>query len=260
MKKIGSTLVGLALLTIFSSNCNSQQKAPGTPAAAPAAPAATTTPAAPAPAATSAAPAGLKAVVKFSGTPPAAMKLNRQSDPVCAKVAKNDETVVVNSNGTLKNAVVRVTAGATAPSAPPATPVTVTQHECMYAPRVVAGMTGQALEIVNGDPVLHNIHAYSGTTTTFNQAQMQKSAPIKKTIGDGVTKLKCDVHPWMTGYTVGNANPYICVTGNDGSCTLGSLPAGTYTVEAWHEKYGTKTAQVTVGTTPGSVEFSFSAQ
>ena len=123
---------------------------------------------------------------------------------------------------------------------------------------MIAGVTGQELQIANGDPLLHNIHAYSGTATAFNQAQMQKSAPIKKTLPAGVTKFKCDVHPWMTGYAVGNDNPFICVTDNTGSCTISGLPSGAYTLEAWHEKYGTKTVDVAAGA--ASAEFTFVAQ
>jgi hypothetical protein len=42
-------------------------------------------------------------------------------------------------------------------------------------------------------------------------------------------------------------HPYFAVTGADGKFSLKGLPPGTYTVEAWHEKAGTQTAQVTVG-------------
>ena len=33
----------------------------------------------------------------------------------------------------------------------------------------------------------------------------------------------------------------------DGSFEIKDLPPGTYTLEAWHEKFGTRTAQVTIG-------------
>ena len=104
---------------------------------------------------------------------------------------------------------------------------------------------------------MHNIHAYVGTATGFNQAQMKGSKDIEKIIGAGITKFKCDVHPWMTGYTVGNDNPYVCVTGDTGECSLGNVPNGTYTVEAWHEKYGTKTVDVTVNNGVVNADFTY---
>ncbi|HYE65408.1 MAG TPA: carboxypeptidase-like regulatory domain-containing protein, partial [Pyrinomonadaceae bacterium] len=41
-------------------------------------------------------------------------------------------------------------------------------------------------------------------------------------------------------------HPFYAVTGEDGSYEIKGLPAGTYTVAAWHEKFGEKTMQVTV--------------
>ena len=36
------------------------------------------------------------------------------------------------------------------------------------------------------------------------------------------------------------------MTGGDGTFKIDNVPPGKYTVEAWHEKYGTKTQEVTV--------------
>jgi uncharacterized protein (DUF2141 family) len=59
--------------------------------------------------------------------------------------------------------------------------------------------------------------------------------------------FKCDVHPWMSAYCGVLDNPFYSVTGEDGTFALNKLPAGTYVVEAWHEKYGTQSQTVTVG-------------
>jgi len=41
---------------------------------------------------------------------------------------------------------------------------------------------------------------------------------------------------------------------------LGSLPPGTYTIKAWHEKLGTSSQQVTIGANETkSLEFVFKA-
>jgi len=60
-----------------------------------------------------------------------------------------------------------------------------------------------------------------------------------------VVHLKCDVHNFMSGFVVVVDSPY-AVAGEDGRYAVQGLPAGTYTVTAWHEKLGEKTAQVTV--------------
>ena len=76
-----------------------------------------------------------------------------------------------------------------------------------------------------------------------------------------MVRFKCDVHGWMAAYVGVVAHPYFAVTGADGSFKLDGVPPGTYTVEAWHERFGTKTAQVTVGDRQAqTVPFTFAAE
>ena len=50
----------------------------------------------------------------------------------------------------------------------------------------------------------------------------------------------------MTGFVVVTDHPFFQTTGADGSFKLDKVPAGKYTIEAWHSRYGLKTASVTV--------------
>jgi hypothetical protein len=50
----------------------------------------------------------------------------------------------------------------------------------------------------------------------------------------------------MHGWLVATENPYFAVTDNSGSFKLTDVPAGSYTVEVWHEKLGKSTQKVTV--------------
>jgi hypothetical protein len=59
--------------------------------------------------------------------------------------------------------------------------------------------------------------------------------------------VKCDVHPWMQSYIGVSSHPFFAVTPKEGSYEIRDLPAGTYELEFWHERLGTKTATVTVG-------------
>ena len=55
-------------------------------------------------------------------------------------------------------------------------------------------------------------------------------------------------------------HPFFQVTSADGSFSLEGLPAGSYTLEVWHETLGTQTADVTVEDGgSASVDFSFEA-
>jgi hypothetical protein len=59
--------------------------------------------------------------------------------------------------------------------------------------------------------------------------------------------FKCDVHGWMNAYGGVLSHPYFAVTKDGGTFELKNLPAGTYTIEAWHEKLGVQTQRVTIG-------------
>ena len=41
-------------------------------------------------------------------------------------------------------------------------------------------------------------------------------------------------------------HPYFAVTDENGRFSIPQLPAGTFTLEIWHERLGTQTQQVTV--------------
>ena len=54
-------------------------------------------------------------------------------------------------------------------------------------------------------------------------------------------------------FIVVKEHPFFAVSGEDGSFTIpGELPDGEYTLEAWHEKYGTQ--EVTVNVEGGKAE------
>lgn len=185
--------------------------------------------------------------VHFSGKAPEPRPITTP-DPFCARAPIKEEDLVVGPGGALKNVLVRVTKGATGVYDARGTAAVVDQSGCMYRPRVQAVMVGQSVQVKNSDQTLHNVHTYRGASTVFNQAQIPGMGPMTKTFSDGgqIIKFKCDVHPWMTGYVAVATNPFFAVSAADGTFTIDRLPAGTYTLEAWHERLGTRTAEVTV--------------
>ncbi len=192
--------------------------------------------------------------VSFEGTAPKGQKLKMSADPVCAKAHKDPvvgEDVVANANGTLMNVLVYVKEGLGSKKFDaPATKVEFDQVGCVYKPHVLGIQTGQELVVKNSDPTLHNVHSLSKANPEFNVAQPKKGMTLtKKFDKPEVFKVKCEVHTWMGAYIGVFSHPYYAVTGSDGSFNLKKLPAGDYTIEAWHEKLGTATAKVKVGAT-----------
>jgi plastocyanin len=208
--------------------------------------------------------AAIKGTVTLTGTPPEMAFTKRDADPFCARTPMKDEEVVVGAGGALKNVIVRITKGIMGNYEPPMSNVTIDQSQCMYRPRVAMIMAGQSLLIRNSDQTLHNVHTYKGASTLFNQAEVPGLPAIAKTFKDAtgeILKFKCDVHPWMTGYVGVSAHPFFAVTGEDGKFEIPKVPAGKYTLEAWHERFGTLSQEITVeANKPTPVAFAFASK
>jgi len=203
--------------------------------------------------------------VKFTGTPPANPKIDMAEEPTCKgkyTTAPVDPIVLVNKGG-LANVFIYVKSGlpAAAKAAAPATPVTIDQQGCLYHPRVLGVMAGQGIEIKNSDAVLHNIKAMPKKNRGFNSSQPTAGMKTVKTfpLAELAIPFECNVHGWMHAKVFVMDNPYFAVSDENGAFSLKGLPPGTYTLEAWHEKFGTKTATVTVTAAGGTASFTFAA-
>jgi uncharacterized protein (DUF2141 family) len=65
----------------------------------------------------------------------------------------------------------------------------------------------------------------------------------------------------MHGYFVVLTTPHSTVTDSSGAFSLAGLPPGTYTVKAWHERFGTQTQEVTIsGNETKTVNFVLTAR
>jgi hypothetical protein len=191
--------------------------------------------------------------IKFVGKAPANPPIDMGEEPKCkAEYASTprERVVVVNPNGTLADVFVYVKsglpAGASYPSPP--TPVVIDQKGCMYHPRVFGIMVGQPLEIENSDSLLHNIKAMGKQNRPFNISQPAAGMTANRvfTTPEVMLPFECNVHGWMHAYAGVLAHPFFSTTGADGTFTIKNLPAGTYTLEAWHDAFGAATATVTV--------------
>lgn len=193
--------------------------------------------------------ANLKGSVGFSGTAPASKKIDTKSDPSCGSGSIPAEEVIVNANGTLKNVFVYIKEGVPNQKYDvPTQTVTLDQKGCQYLPHVFGLQTGQTLEIVNSDATLHNIHGMPAKSKQFNLGMPFQGMKVKRKFDqpEVMVRLKCDVHPWMSAYVGVLSHPFFAVTDEDGNFEIKNLPPGTYTLELWHEKFGTQTQRVTM--------------
>lgn len=202
--------------------------------------------------------------VSFTGDAPKMKTIDMSANPACAREhagGTKSEEVVVNDNGTLKYVFVWVKSGLPDKQWQVAsTPVELDQKGCMYTPHVIGVMTGQNVEIKNTDPTNHNVHPLPRVNQEWNQSQPPKGDPLIRSFAreEVMIPVKCNVHPWMRSYIGVVGHPFFAVTGADGTFTIKGLPPGNYTIEAWHEKYGTQDLQVTVAPKDSkTLDFSF---
>jgi plastocyanin len=203
--------------------------------------------------------------VTYTGTPAKQKAIDMSKEPSCAKqhtTPITTETVVTGANNTLENVVVYISAGAPDEANAPAQAVTFIQKGCQYIPHVLAMHTGQELKVVNDDQTSHNIHPLAKLNHEWNKSQPPGTPPLSEKFPQPeFIPVKCNVHPWMHGNFAVLKNSHYAVSREDGAFTLPNLPAGKYTVTAWHESYGTQTQDVTIsGSETKSVNFVFKAK
>jgi len=196
--------------------------------------------------------ASVSGLVSYDGEAPKFREIKMDADPIC--LAKHNDAVfpqslVLGKDGTMGNVFVHIKKGYSKKAYPtPTEPVVIDQKGCMYDPHVIAVMVGQPVKVLNPDGTLHNVHGMSKVNPEFNMAMPQFRKEITKTFDEAefMFPIKCDVHPWMLSWISVMEHPYFFVTTEDGKFTIDNLPAGTYEIEAWHEKLGTKKASITV--------------
>jgi hypothetical protein len=209
--------------------------------------------------------------IKLDGTAPHQRPIDMSKEPFCAKEHASKpvttETVVVGPNGGLQNVVVYLSEGlpvAASNQVPSETPA-FDQKGCQYIPHVLALDVNQHFKVVNSDPHSHNIHpmpAPGGANHEWNKSQPAGSPPfdVTWTAPEVAVHVKCNIHPWMSGYMAVVKGPY-GVTDNNGSFTINNVPPGNYTLTAWQETYGTQTQKVSVGAgKPAAADFTFKAK
>ncbi|MBC8144538.1 MAG: carboxypeptidase regulatory-like domain-containing protein [bacterium] len=203
--------------------------------------------------------------VAFEGAAPAPSPLDMSADAVCAGGGSSAEGAgdVVIKDGKLANVFVYVSKGLEGQSfeAPKET-AALDQKGCRYHPHVAGIMVGQVIKISNSDATLHNVHPTPKKNKGFNIAQPNKGMVNEKKFDqeEVMIPFSCDVHGWMRSYVGVLTHPFFGVSGADGAFSLAGVPPGSYTITAWHEKFGQQEQQVTVGAKEAkNITFTFKA-
>ncbi len=168
-------------------------------------------------------------------------------------------------HGGLANVVVYVSEGWSGGESTATSEPEFNQKGCQYQPHVLGLDVNQHFKVVNSDQTSHNIHpmpAPGGQNHEWNKSQPPGAPPIDTSwpAQEVAIHVKCNIHPWMSGYMVVVKGPY-GVSDDKGSYKIDNLPAGNYTLTAWQETYGTQTQKITVAAgKPATANFTFKAK
>lgn len=136
--------------------------------------------------------------------------------------------------------------GVAPPSQSP--PVSISQRNKSFTPRVVGVPVGSVVQFPNDDQIFHNVfsltpgHAFD---LGLYRAGQSKSRAMTS---PGLVRIFCNIHPQMTALLVAAPTPWITTAATDGSWRL-ELPAGRYRVTAVSDRAAPATVEVTVGGT-----------
>jgi plastocyanin len=189
--------------------------------------------------------------VRFEGDAPAPTEIRFGSFGECSSQHQGPVTAgdVLVKDGKVAGAFVYLKAGlGDRVFAIPTEPVEIDQVGCLYQPRVTGAQVGQLVRFANGDPLLHNVHGTPTASPGWNMSLSRKGAvrDIRIDKPEVMVSVRCDLHPWMQAWIGVVDHPYFAVTGPDGAFLLKDVPPGDYTVAAWHERFGTREARVTL--------------
>jgi hypothetical protein len=198
-------------------------------------------------------PAEVAGVVRFTGAHKPRL-MNAQVDGMKHGVAARDgrdvfdEDVVLGLKGELANVLVRVKGPVPGEFAPPKEPVELDAAGCFFKPRVVALRQDQTLRVKCTGLDRVNVHAKAKLNTEANFNILRDTAhDLRLSHPENGIRIQHDCCPWMVAWVHVLDHPFFSVTGADGAYRIKGLPAGTYEIEAWHEKFGTASVTVTVG-------------
>jgi plastocyanin len=190
--------------------------------------------------------------VAFTGPKPPARKVIPTKDQEFCGGVREVEQIQLSPDRGVAEAVVWVKRVAKGKAwEKPATPPSLMNTRCDFAPYLQAVPLNTEMEFVNNDAVFHNLHSFLDKATVHNVSLPRNGRRIRRTFAEpGLVRVECDAHSWMKAWVYVADSPYYAMTGKDGRFVIRDLPPGSYTLAAWHDYAGAGEMSFTVA--PGA--------
>lgn len=132
-------------------------------------------------------------------------------------------------------------------------------RDCRFRPFTTVVRSGHGVEVINMDPVMHDIQAYETSTSTGTRVLFNSPLPFNSMHHRGdlqarhdhkpgsslvrqfmlskkrrIFVMQCGFHAYMESWAMAVDNPYYVMTDVHGNFSLADIPPGTYALRAWH--------------------------
>jgi len=113
---------------------------------------------------------------------------------------------------------------------------TLTMKGKAFNPHVLVIPVGGTVDFPNEDPIFHNAFSVSGNNRFDLELYKRPKSGVFTFQYPGIVKVYCNIHPQMSAVIVVRDNPFYTMAAQDGTFSIDKVPAGRYTLTAWHER------------------------
>ena len=124
--------------------------------------------------------------------------------------------------------------------------VTTTQKDANFDPHVLPVQVGTTVRWPNEDDIFHNVFSMSDPAQFDLGYYKKEKVPEVVFTRTGVVDVFCAIHTKMHCVILVVPSRFFAKADDKGRYTIGQVPAGTYKLRAWHERFPAKTVEVTV--------------
>ncbi len=122
----------------------------------------------------------------------------------------------------------------------------IRQHNRRFEPEFLAVPQGSTVSFPNSDPILHNVFSLSKLKSFDLGYYPAGNTRILHFDQPGAVQVYCHLHSDMSALILVTPNQFYAQPSSNGAFKFAGLPAGSYTVVAWHKSAGFSRKQIEV--------------